>query len=514
VDAPLYVRWSSQENEELVVWESVNRPYEDFSENPECLECMVVCNLGQLEIDSVDSEDFQEMFVENFSKEAFEAWDQRTSSKRLKTFLGVQDPTELSFALQNPTSPKDSVREIANKQLVEWRDGTGSFKFLSNPCFWQTEQDAFRKKLAQQTFKNIQHRIATLSIDDLEKELKSYLQFYGYWIRNKAGFDDDENEFEYQSEIEDVFVEYWYAYEYYHFCASILKYGDKRAKRVFQEVDSITFDWLNCLFEKELLEPFLYWTDDNDHIQLFFNQHRFRRIGEDSGYDPIPFLKNSGLPEIFSPTTLLEEPLPLFNIESGEAAIWTSSKIENNSKDVLGVKVVSGLGDGVYGMYPIFDQIGELQMLVALFVDVRGGADWILSNTFHEGDYEGIPNFRNHVPVPLAKVICDGDFTVTDFSNLQNGVEKGQKIVVFENLPKDEYLIMGYLDCSLNSGFGVSNSWDGGIDFRCSAVAAVRGRARYLLEQFFELFPILEREKIASLVPGFVSIKGADLAEE
>jgi hypothetical protein len=55
---------------------------------------------------------------------------------------------------------------------------------------------------------------------------------------------------------------------------------------------------------------------------------------------------------------------------------------------------------------------------------------------------------------------------------------------------------------------------DGGIVLRCSAVAAGRGRARYLLERFFELFPTLESEEIRSLVPGFVRIRGAYLAQE
>lgn len=515
MDAPLYVRWSSQENGELVLWESVNRPYEDFVTNQECLECAVICNLSYFQLDAIESDDFRDMFVEHFSEDAYTAWSDNTPSKRLRAVLEDAESEEQSFALQNPSAPNELVKVIATKQLTEWRDGTGAFKFLSNPCYWSNEQNAFRKRLAQQTFDNVKQRISSLSTDDLEQELRAFLHFYGYYIRNESGFDEDDNEFApYQDVIDDVFVEYWFAYEYYHFCASILKYGSENQKKAFKEIDSITFNWLNCLFEKNLLEPYLYWTDDNDHDQLFFNQYRFRRIGEGVGADPMPFIKRAGLPEIFSPYSLLNEPLPLFNIEGGEAVIWTSSITETaqtDSKQAKGVKVSSGLGDGVYGMYPLFDQLGELQMLIALFVDVRGDAGWISGNTFYEGDYEGLPQFRNHLPIPLAKVSCNGDFSITDFSNLQNGVDKDKKVVMFENLPKDEYLIVGYLDCSPNAGFGMTNSWDGQIDFRCSAIVAVRGRARYLLEQFFKLFPELESEKITSLVPGFESIKGADL---
>jgi hypothetical protein len=352
-----------------------------------------------------------------------------------------------------------------------------------------------------------------LGDDDLAQELRAYLHFYGYWIRNQAGFDDDENEFApYQEQIDDVFAEYWFAYEYYHFCASILKYGSDSAKKVFKKVDSITFNWLNYLFQKDLLEPYLYWIDDNDHTQLFFNQYRFRRIGTDSGYDYMALIAQSGLPDLFSPLALYEEPLSLFNIESGSSVFFTSKKDKTLAEALIGVAVSSGIGDGVYGAYPLFDNLGELQMLVALFDNVFFDSEWISSNIFDGDEHIGIPYFRLHVPIPLGRIDCDGDFAITDFSNLEHGNEKGKKTVVFENLPKEEYLIVGYLDCSANAGLGPANSWEGGIDIRCSAVAAVRGRARYLLERFFELFPTLESERIRSLVPGFVRIRGADLA--
>lgn len=514
MDAPIYVRWSSQENEELVLWESVDRPYSDFLENPECLYCEVVCNLEFVEVDSIDLDDLRETFIENFSEDAYEAWNPKTSTKRLNTFLEDDDSEEFSFALQNPSAPKDLVRDIANRQLAEWRNGTGAFKFLSNPCFWQTEPNAFRKRLAQHSLDHIQHRISSLGDDDLAQELKAYLHFYGYWIRNQAGFDDEENEFDHQTEIDDIFIEYWFSYEYYHFCASILKYGSDSAKKVFKKVDSITFEWLNYLFQRDLLEPYLYWIDENDHKQLLFNEYQFRRIGANSGYDHRAFIAQSGLPELFSPLILDEDPLALFNIESGQAVFFTSKKENTLADSQIGVAVSSGIGDGVYGAYPLFDNLGDLQMLVALFQNVHLDSEWISSNVFDGDEDRGIPYFRLHVPIPLGKIVCDGDFAITDFANLQYGNEKNKKVIVFENLPQDEYLIVGYLDCSATAGFGPANSWDGGIDLRCSAVAAVRGRARYLLERFFELFPTLEGERITSLVPGFVRIRGADLAQE
>jgi hypothetical protein len=267
----------------------------------------------------------------------------------------------------------------------------------------------------------------------------------------------------------------------------VVSMGNESQKKSLQKSLPNTYAFVEHLKEKNLLDPYIFWTLEplfntlNREIMLIENDSAILAL-EDALFDPasIDLLQYPGE---FKPLGNVSEDW-IINIESGSFAV--TSKVPTNGAESYdlescGFETGSGLGDGYYPTIPFFDAYGNLQNITTFFTHMMG-SEHLDSNLGSALYFSRL--FENRIPIKLGFIKSKGSIYFGDASIIENDEPARSDIVLeFRDLPIDEYLVVAYVDTAFNDEvFGNQRTW---------AVSVLRDRAKRNYEILFEIFPEL-----------------------
>ena len=267
----------------------------------------------------------------------------------------------------------------------------------------------------------------------------------------------------------------------------VVSMGNERQKKSLQKSLPSTYAFIEHLKEKNLLDPYIFWTLEplfhtlNREIMLIENDSAILAL-EDALFDPSS-IDLFQYPGEFKPLGNVSEDW-IINIESGSFAVTSKVPIngaESYDLESCGFETGSGLGDGYYPTIPFFDSYGNLQNITTFFTHMMG-SEHLDSNLGSALYFSRL--FENRIPIKLGYIKSKGSIYFGDASIIENDQPARSDVVLeFRDLPIDEYLVVAYIDTAFNDEvFGNQRTW---------AVSVLRDRAKRNYEILFEIFPEL-----------------------
>jgi tetratricopeptide (TPR) repeat protein len=296
-------------------------------------------------------------------------------------------------------------------------------------------------------------------------------------VRLEIGADDgEETDFE-ESDLDPDDVG-----EYLRKCFALWRRNSAGDRSLIEEQDPDTHRWLTALDSHQLLRAYEYWRLDA-WDDFAFSQDSFRAETHPNVLGDELFSGLGWVDRFYIPSEVqAEEESPFwFNVECGEASI--SNSLETSGA-AAGLALLSGAGDGIYGVFPVFERSGDLAMILATFYDLRLGSPLNESHWGASSPGHTLPHFDRHIPVPLGHVQSHGSLYFQDAGWMDEGSREGDRVVQFTGLPQESVLVIGMVNCSLD----VIETYG----WRTWAIATVRGDAKRDLEILFSMFPELQ----------------------
>jgi len=364
----------------------------------------------------------------------------------------------------DPTTHHKILRNMLTSENIERTNDIYCF-LLFNPMLPQEIAAKFIRASHQQNLE----KLGKLSITDLRKRYENLsnnkdLVLMISFLQNSFVEEEASMEWEYEAVL------------FLRESFTIFARGSNEQKTLLKRFFPGTYQFLEKMCLQKIIEPFLFWTLDDDHLNLFdrlaFSRQFDSRIlvVKDAWHDPaeITFCTH---PEEFKPLAEVN-PDYIYNIESGLFAL-TNKLIETSDLNEIGFEVISGMGDGYYPTIPFFDHLGELQMVTTYFTHMID-SEW-LDHGLEDGGWR---LHSHHVPLEMGYLDCDGSFFFGDSTWFHNG--PGDDLIVeFSDMPADRYLVVRFIDVDSEN--------------RTGAVSVMRDKAKRNFEILFKVFPELTK---------------------
>lgn len=441
-------------------------------------------------------------------------------------FLGQKEFDVAEGYIDRAKDPNDPIILYLKARLMEEREGIDaaveSFKAAAeagNPnsislmfswaiqdCDIKEAEDCLEKLKRHKEF--FAHPGKSETIEDLQKQLDD--------LKSNQQSDDFDSDDEEIDEYYDENYEIWTRYKKYAL-------GDKKSKAELKRSDSEYYELFEKLSKLDLLNIWIEWTRDFDFQREVTQRHeemgnQFDYLHGDETGEEFESNERLSIDSKYLPENMKED--YMFNIESGYCSIsarkprtdsidideddenssdynyYLSSRIDclehKSSKEcykssclAAAITVGAGLGDGVYQTAAYTGQDGQIASVLAFFY-------WISESDFYYNDLfnsaAGVGFLRNHIPVILGHIKCEGELTFGDSaawatSDGMNDLDQYEQVSF--QVPSDDYLIIGWLnadnlDLELNRTF---------------VLGAYRGSLKEYFLKLAEAYPVMKNFK-------------------